>query len=44
MILKQLGCDNGQGFIFSRPQAADDLAGLLDEEEAPDSRAAAAAA
>jgi EAL domain-containing protein (putative c-di-GMP-specific phosphodiesterase class I) len=40
-ILNQLGCDNGQGYIFSRPKAADDLASLLDAEEAPGSRAAA---
>jgi EAL domain-containing protein (putative c-di-GMP-specific phosphodiesterase class I) len=40
MILKQLGCDAGQGFIFSRPQAAEDLADLLNEEDAPDQRAA----
>ena len=35
MILKQLACENGQGFIFSCPMAAPDLLDLLDEESEP---------
>jgi len=35
MILKQLGCENGQGFIFSRPLATADVPALLEEEGTP---------
>ncbi len=30
-LLKRLGCDTGQGYLFSRPLAADDLVSFLNE-------------
>jgi len=34
MLLKGLGCENGQGFVYSRPIAPADVAELLDDETA----------
>jgi EAL domain-containing protein (putative c-di-GMP-specific phosphodiesterase class I) len=33
-LLEELGCDQGQGFVFSRPLRADAVAGLLEEKSA----------
>jgi diguanylate cyclase (GGDEF)-like protein len=37
MILKQLGCENGQGFIFSKALSVGDITDLLVEESAGNS-------
>ncbi|MBC7314529.1 MAG: EAL domain-containing protein, partial [Rhizobium sp.] len=41
-FLRRIGCEQGQGYLFGRPQPAEDLIRLADSESVPPALAARA--